>query len=133
MSVFEKFRKGAQKVGTQATAFVQASSTKLASESRDFAQTFSLPGEAEKAAKILDSFLGKYSYILADSSSLNQVIFTYRRFPQRILNAPNRRLILSPKLFYNGLEACTLIIDFHHSLQRGEPFFFFQVLLSSRF
>ena len=59
MSVLDKFRKGAQKAGIQATAFMQASTTKVASGSRDFAQTFSLPGEAEKAAKILDSFLGK--------------------------------------------------------------------------
>jgi len=53
MSVLDKFRKGAQRAGIQATAFT----TKVASGSRDFAQTFSLPGEAEKAAKILDSFL----------------------------------------------------------------------------
>jgi len=57
MSVLDKFRKGAQKAGIQASAFMQASTTKVASGSRDFAQTFSLPGEAEKAAKILDSFL----------------------------------------------------------------------------
>jgi len=55
--MFDKFRKGAQKAGSQATAFMQASTTKVASGSRDFVQTFSLPGEAEKAAKILDSFL----------------------------------------------------------------------------
>jgi len=57
MSVFDKIRKGAMKAGTQASAFMQSSTTKVASGSRDFAQTFSLPGEAEKAAKILDSFL----------------------------------------------------------------------------
>jgi len=55
--MLDKFRKGAQKAGIQATAFMQASTSKVASGSRDFAQTFSLPGEAEKAAKILDSFL----------------------------------------------------------------------------
>jgi SH3 domain-containing YSC84-like protein 1 len=59
MSFLDKFRKAAQKAGSQSTAFVQASTTKVANGSRDFAQTFSLPGEAEKAAKILDSFLGK--------------------------------------------------------------------------
>jgi lipid-binding SYLF domain-containing protein len=53
----DKFRKGAQKAGIQATAFVQSSTTKVASGSREFVQTFSLPGEAEKAANILDSFL----------------------------------------------------------------------------
>jgi hypothetical protein len=58
MSMLDKFRKGAQKAGLQATAFVQASSTKVASGSRDFVQGFSLPSEAEKAANILDSFLG---------------------------------------------------------------------------
>jgi len=57
MLMLDKFRKGAQKAGLQATAFVQAGSTKVASGSRDFVQGFSLPGEAEKAANILDSFL----------------------------------------------------------------------------
>ncbi|KAH9480595.1 SH3 domain-containing protein [Psilocybe cubensis] len=57
MSMLDKFRKGAQKAGMQATAFVQSSTTKVASGSREFVQTFSLPGEAEKAANILDSFL----------------------------------------------------------------------------
>ncbi|KAG6845599.1 hypothetical protein H0H87_006652 [Tephrocybe sp. NHM501043] len=57
MAFLDKFRKGAQKAGIQATAFVQASSTKVASGSRDFVQGFSLPGEADKAATILDSFL----------------------------------------------------------------------------
>ncbi|KAI0076311.1 DUF500-domain-containing protein [Panus rudis PR-1116 ss-1] len=57
MSMLDKFRKGAQKAGLQATAFLKESSNKIATESRDFAQGFSLPGEAEKAAKILESFL----------------------------------------------------------------------------
>ena len=56
--MLDKFRKGAQKAGFQASAFVQQSSMKVASGSRDFVQTFSLPGEAEKAANILASFLG---------------------------------------------------------------------------
>lgn len=60
MSMLDKFRKGAQKAGIQASAFIQTSGTKVASGSRDFVQTFSLPGEAEKAAKILDSFLGTF-------------------------------------------------------------------------
>jgi hypothetical protein len=58
MSLLDKFKKGAQKAGIQATAFVQTSSTNIASGSRDFVHGFTLPGEAEKAAKILDSFLG---------------------------------------------------------------------------
>lgn len=57
MSMLDKFRRGAQKAGTQATAFVRESSTRVASGSREFVQGFSLPGEAEKAARILESFL----------------------------------------------------------------------------
>jgi hypothetical protein len=55
MSVLDKFRNGARR----ASAFVVDSSTKVASGSRDFMQGFTLPGEAEKAANILSSFLGK--------------------------------------------------------------------------
>jgi len=55
--MLERFRKGAQKAGIQATAFMQTSTTKIATGSREFVQTFTLPGEAEKAAKILESFL----------------------------------------------------------------------------
>lgn len=58
MSMLAKFKQGAQKAGIQATAFLKDSQTKLSSESREFVQGFSLPGEAEKAAKILESFLG---------------------------------------------------------------------------
>ncbi|KAI0647784.1 DUF500-domain-containing protein [Trametes maxima] len=57
MSMLDKFRKGAQKAGIQATAFIKEGSNKLANESQHFVQGFSLPGEAEKAAKILESFL----------------------------------------------------------------------------
>jgi len=60
MSMLDKFRRGAQKAGIQATAFVRESSTRVASGSREFVQGFTLPGEAEKAAKILESFLGAY-------------------------------------------------------------------------
>jgi len=58
MSMLDKFKRGAQKAGMQATALVKESSSRVASGSREFAQTFTLPGEAEKAAKILESFLG---------------------------------------------------------------------------
>jgi len=68
--MLDKFRKGAQKAGIQATAFVQASSTKVASGSRDFVQTFSLPGEADKAAKILNSFLADPTH---PESALNSI------------------------------------------------------------
>lgn len=57
--MLEKFRKGAEKAGIQATAFLNNTGSKVASESRRFAQEFTLPGEAEKAAKILSSFLGE--------------------------------------------------------------------------
>jgi hypothetical protein len=59
MSMLDKFRKGAQKAGMQAGAFVSAGSAQVATGSRGFVQGFSLPGEAEKAAKILESFLGE--------------------------------------------------------------------------
>lgn len=62
MSFLDKFRKGAQKAGMQATAFVQTSSVKVASGSKELIQSFSLPGEAEKAANILESFLGASSF-----------------------------------------------------------------------
>ena len=58
MSMLDKFKRGAEKAGIQATAFMNQAGNKVASESRSFAQGFSLPGEAEKAAKILQSFLG---------------------------------------------------------------------------
>ena len=61
MSMLDKFRKGAQKAGMQASAFLKDGSSKIASESHNFAQGFTLPGEAEKAAKILASFLGMCS------------------------------------------------------------------------
>jgi len=57
MSLLDKFKSGAKKAGVQATAFGQKAGTTIASGSRDLVQGFSLPGEAEKAAKILDSFL----------------------------------------------------------------------------
>ncbi|KAG6827335.1 hypothetical protein H0H92_012184 [Tricholoma furcatifolium] len=57
MAFLEKFKKGAQKAGIQATAFAQSTSTKLASGSRDFVHGFTLPGEADKAAGILEAFL----------------------------------------------------------------------------
>lgn len=59
MSMLQKFKKGAEKAGMQATAFLGTAGIKVASESRGFVQGFSLPGESEKAAKILQSFLGE--------------------------------------------------------------------------
>lgn len=56
--MFDKLRQGAQKAGMQASNFVQQSSRGVASGAQGFAHTFSLPGESEKAANILASFLG---------------------------------------------------------------------------
>ncbi|TFK40743.1 hypothetical protein BDQ12DRAFT_679946 [Crucibulum laeve] len=70
MSMLDKFRKGAQKAGVQASAFMQTSTSKVASGSQNFIQTFTLPGEAEKAAKILDSFLADPS---RPQSALNSI------------------------------------------------------------
>jgi len=68
--MFDKFRQGAQKAGIQATAFLQDSGSKVANSSKDFAQGFSLPGEADKAAKILESFLADPSH---PESALNAI------------------------------------------------------------
>ena len=58
MSMFDKFKKGAVKAGAQASTLLKEGSSRVQSSSQSFAQGFSLPGEAEKAAKILASFLG---------------------------------------------------------------------------
>ncbi|KAG2101074.1 uncharacterized protein F5147DRAFT_709701 [Suillus discolor] len=70
MSMLDKFRKGAQKAGIQATALVKEGSSRVASGSRDFVQGFTLPGEAEKAAKILESFLANPNH---PESALNSI------------------------------------------------------------
>ncbi|KAM5538711.1 hypothetical protein V8D89_007740 [Ganoderma adspersum] len=70
MSMLDKFRKGAQKAGIQATAFLKEGSSKLANESQHFVQGFTLPGEAEKAAKVLESFLADPEH---PESALNSI------------------------------------------------------------
>ncbi|OBZ68888.1 hypothetical protein A0H81_11169 [Grifola frondosa] len=70
MSMLDKFRAGAQKAGIQASAFLREGSSKIANESQHFAQGFSLPGEAEKAAKTLESFLADPSH---PESALNAI------------------------------------------------------------
>ncbi|TDL22189.1 DUF500-domain-containing protein [Rickenella mellea] len=70
MSVLDKFRKGAEKAGIQATAFLNKTGHKVATESQGFVQGFSLPGEAEKAAKILQSFLANPEH---PESALNAI------------------------------------------------------------
>lgn len=68
--MLDKIKRGAQKAGTQATALVKEGSSRVASGSRDFVQGFTLPGEAEKAAKILESFLANPSH---PESALNSI------------------------------------------------------------
>lgn len=58
MSMFDRIKQGAQKASRQATLLAQQGSSKIASESAQFVHGFSLPGEADKAAKSLASFLG---------------------------------------------------------------------------
>ncbi len=78
MSLLDKFRKGAVKAGIQASAFVKEGSSRVQSSSQSFAQGFSLPGEAEKTAKILATFLGLYIY-------LNTLIFILNFLEKLIL------------------------------------------------
>jgi lipid-binding SYLF domain-containing protein len=68
--MLDKFRRGAQKAGIQATALVKEGSSRMASGSREFVQGFTLPGEAEKAAKILESFLANPNH---PESALNSI------------------------------------------------------------
>ena len=73
-TMLNKFRVAAEKAGIQATAFLKESSNKVANESRDFVQGFSLPGEAEKAAKILESFLGRFRLVVCFSRGSLQLM-----------------------------------------------------------
>lgn len=77
MSMLDKFRRGAQKAGIQATALVKEGSSRMASGSRDFVQGFTLPGEAEKAAKILESFLGAHIPSITSTTSLAECFATH--------------------------------------------------------
>jgi len=70
MSLLDRFKKTAQKAGVQATAFLSESQTRVAAESRGFVQGFSLPGESDKCAKILESFLADPSH---PESALNAI------------------------------------------------------------
>lgn len=70
MSFLDKFKKGAQKAGLQATAFVRDGSHAVANGGQAFVQGFSLPGEADKAARILASFLADPSH---PESALNSI------------------------------------------------------------
>jgi len=106
--MLERFKKGAEKAGMQATAFLKEGSSKAASESRGFVQGFSLPGESEKAAKILESFLGEIhsnseltSSLILDQPSCQPTQITLNR-----LSTPSR------KQFCSTHEVSIFIFDF---------------------
>jgi len=77
--MLNKFRAAAEKAGIQATAFLKESSNKVANESRDFVQGFSLPGEAEKAAKILETFLADPSHPESALNSIPKAVLQHAR------------------------------------------------------
>ncbi|KAG8915720.1 hypothetical protein FRC00_000959 [Tulasnella sp. 408] len=68
--LLNRFKQAAEKAGIQATAFMKESGSRVAAESRGLAQSFSLPGEAEKCAKILESFLADPTH---PESALNSI------------------------------------------------------------
>jgi hypothetical protein len=76
--MLDKFRKGAVKASIQASTFLKEGSSRVQSSSQSFAQGFSLPGEAEKAAKILATFLG-----LSPNSQLAPGIILTLFFPAK--------------------------------------------------
>jgi len=79
MSMLNKFRMAAEKAGIQATTFLKESSNKVANESRDFVQGFSLPGEAEKASKILETFLADPSHPESALNSIPKAVLQHAR------------------------------------------------------
>jgi hypothetical protein len=109
MSMLDKFRQGAQKAGIQATAFLQDSGSKVANSSKDFAQGFSLPGEADKAAKILESFLGM-------NYSLSQIVHLLILL-QPIPATQNLLSTRSLRPFYSGREVCTTTSIYNSHLE----------------
>jgi len=68
--MLDKFREGARKAQIQATAFMQEGGSRVQQESAMLIRGFSLPGEAEKAAKILESFLANPEH---PESALNAI------------------------------------------------------------
>ncbi|EUC62251.1 SH3 domain protein Ysc84p, putative [Rhizoctonia solani AG-3 Rhs1AP] len=70
MSMLDKFRAGARKAQLQATAFMQEGGSRVQQESAALVRGFSLPGEAEKAARILESFLANPEH---PESALNAI------------------------------------------------------------
>lgn len=68
--MLDKFRAGARKAQLQATAFMQEGGSRVQQESATLIRGFSLPGEAEKAARILESFLANPEH---PESALNAI------------------------------------------------------------
>jgi len=68
--MLDKFRQAARKAQVQATAFMQEGGSRVQAESTTLMQGFSLPGEAEKAARILESFLANPDH---PESALNAI------------------------------------------------------------
>lgn len=101
MSLLDKFRKGASKAGIQATAFLKEGSSRVQSSSQTFAQGFSLPGEADKAAKILATFLGLYIY-------LDILLYAPNSFEKPILTTLSLLSTQYPRLFYSVHEVGSL-------------------------
>jgi len=77
--MLNKFRMAAEKAGIQATTFLKESGNKVANESRDFVQGFSLPGEAEKAAKILETFLADPTHPESALNSIPKAVLQHAR------------------------------------------------------
>ena len=112
MSVFDKFKKGAVKAGIQATTLFKEGSTRVQSSSQSFAQGFSLPGEAEKAAKILATFLGSSS----QPSNLHGVVI------ELISTSQPWRPPICPKRDSQGRSAaCTRCANFHPPTSSPSP------------
>jgi len=67
------------KAGVQASAFIKEGSSRVQSSSQSFAQGFSLPGEAEKAAKILATFLADPDHPASALNSIPKVVLQRAR------------------------------------------------------
>lgn len=97
--MLDKFRKGAQKAGIQASAFLKDGSSKIANEGHNFAQGFTLPGEADKAARILASFLGEYRRVVPTTRTQSLLL-------QPTLATPSRPSTRYQRRCCSGREVC---------------------------
>ncbi|QRW27500.1 SH3 domain-containing protein [Rhizoctonia solani] len=104
MSMLDKFRAGARKAQLQATAFMQEGGSRMQQESAALVRGFSLPGEAEKAAKILESFLGEQNnnnmnnrYLDPLTSPTNHNPIANPDHPESALNAIPKAVLQSAR------------------------------------